>query len=571
METLTPPAEQDLLNHPDLALLDMELNEFEAAWQPDEEEPAETQPPSAETAPIPTLERYLTEVDHLNFHRLPNGRHSKWTLEGVLENLVPAVKEAAMPFAVSETYQRYERRQDEDGRIRGVYTWLGKTAVEVAETGYKYHRHPAARTRVGVEIEEARETEETLRKGYVKLFLSPKMSGADAPHAVAKSEHLADDDALRIGWMDVDAAGNIQGKYLQSLLVRDIPLSAWVDMLRDPGNLFGKSITVEDEQSALAVMKVHSQLELPADKLPEGVITVVEAVIPYITDRAARKKVEEQLALFRTGQEELHEKAHDIARRWQQFEVALADSLADGYATPDVKQFLDQLKDEWNDNFLNMLDKRTLTDGRIRMDRRLAAKIEEARQNTLWTTAAVLTNNQDVLKQMPAEVARQIRDNEELIQTMRHEGYDTAQIEADNNRLIAQQNIIVGRGCPGEVEAAFRKAMDAENNANRSEENDSEKKWMSCPFCKAKVFDDPCAKKLSCWDCKARVVNGKVVDTGDGGFKKRSAVVFQNWGAEVADMGERIDTMFDEGEAEAIEHEEQQAQKAGQLAVAAAV
>ncbi|MCX6727340.1 MAG: hypothetical protein NTX11_00815 [Candidatus Saccharibacteria bacterium] len=49
----------------------------------------------------------------------------------------------------------------------------------------------------------------------------------------------------------------------------------------------------------------------------------------------------------------------------------------------------------------------------------------------------------------------------------------------------------------------------------------SEKKWMNCPYCAAKVFGDPCATKLSCWDCKAAVVNGKVVSIGDGGRAKR--------------------------------------------------
>jgi|GEM_PF-3266903 len=51
----------------------------------------------------------------------------------------------------------------------------------------------------------------------------------------------------------------------------------------------------------------------------------------------------------------------------------------------------------------------------------------------------------------------------------------------------------------------------------------SGKKVMSCPFCSAKVFDDPCAKVLSCWDCRARVVNGKVEYKGDGGSKARAA------------------------------------------------
>lgn len=50
----------------------------------------------------------------------------------------------------------------------------------------------------------------------------------------------------------------------------------------------------------------------------------------------------------------------------------------------------------------------------------------------------------------------------------------------------------------------------------------SGKKWMNCPFCEAKVFDDPCAKILCCRDCKAKVVNGRVVDKGDGGHKVRA-------------------------------------------------
>lgn len=49
----------------------------------------------------------------------------------------------------------------------------------------------------------------------------------------------------------------------------------------------------------------------------------------------------------------------------------------------------------------------------------------------------------------------------------------------------------------------------------------SKKKWMNCPHCTADVYDDPCAKVLSCWDCKAKVVNGRVVSTGNGGSRRR--------------------------------------------------
>lgn len=62
-------------------------------------------------------------------------------------------------------------------------------------------------------------------------------------------------------------------------------------------------------------------------------------------------------------------------------------------------------------------------------------------------------------------------------------------------------------------------------NANKGGDSDSseksERKWMNCPHCSAKVYDDPCAKVLACWDCKAMVVNGTVVSKGNGGRKRR--------------------------------------------------
>lgn len=59
---------------------------------------------------------------------------------------------------------------------------------------------------------------------------------------------------------------------------------------------------------------------------------------------------------------------------------------------------------------------------------------------------------------------------------------------------------------------------------DRSESSDaSEEKWMTCPFCSAKVFGDPCAKELTCADCVALVYEGKVLSKGNGGSAKRYA------------------------------------------------
>lgn len=59
-------------------------------------------------------------------------------------------------------------------------------------------------------------------------------------------------------------------------------------------------------------------------------------------------------------------------------------------------------------------------------------------------------------------------------------------------------------------------------NQSESSEASTGKKHMSCPFCTAKVYDDPCARVLKCYDCKAKVVDGQVVSKGDGGSKART-------------------------------------------------
>ncbi len=50
----------------------------------------------------------------------------------------------------------------------------------------------------------------------------------------------------------------------------------------------------------------------------------------------------------------------------------------------------------------------------------------------------------------------------------------------------------------------------------------SGKKLMNCPECDAKVFADPCARVLCCWDCGAKASNGRV-SPGNGGSKARQA------------------------------------------------
>jgi hypothetical protein len=393
--------------------------------------------------------RFLTEVDHLNRHRLSDGSHNPKAVEGVRENLVPATKEAAMPYAVSTTYQEYKD---------GDFWWMiDQSSVDVARSGILFHSHSAAIERVGVEIEEAKDVAENLPPGKIKVVISPKMTRYDATYEEAKDEHLADDDMIRIHMLDIDDDGNVIGKYMQSVLVRDIPLSAWQKMLEDPNNIFSKSIELEEKESALSVMKAHKEMTLPEEKLPEGVITVVESVLPYL-DNETRKRVEAQLVLFRSNQAEFHQTAGIVARQWTDFEKALADSLRDEYATKEVETFIRQLSHQWSDEFIAKLSAHTDQDGRIEIDRSLAIDIEEARRNTLWVSAAVVTGNEKILAKVDNKLSQRIYDNTKLIEMMILNGYSRNEImavQAENNQIIAGINISVGGGCPGESRGSF--------------------------------------------------------------------------------------------------------------------
>lgn len=469
--------------------------------------------PLAEAELRAIRERCLVEVDNLNRLRQPDGSIPEMALEGVHVDLLTATKEAAMPYAVSTTHQT----RTPDGR----FLWMDQYDDDVARSGYKFHKSPAALARVDVEVEEAIDLRHSLRPGYIRAFLSPRMTRKDAPLDVAEREHLAHDDMVRIHMLDIDPDADpdspqaIRGKFMQSLLVRDVPLSAWVAMLHDPNNIFGHSVTVEDNGSALPVMQAHPYLELPEERLPEGVVSVVEAVVPYIQDEQTRRNVDAQLVLFRSNQEDMHRTAESIADRWLEFEVALADSLHYERATPGIERFLFQLQHNWGDGMLRMLDEHTLPNGGLRMTRELAAKIETAKQNTLWVAAAAATGNEKVLQKMGAK-AQQLADNERLIQTLLASGYSAEQIamiEAQNNRLVAASGVFVGAGCPGDAKGDFRSDSDGNTDRERPDagENSSSEagqagwRWKAgicrvanCPTRPARTKVGPCSVCRRC-------------------------------------------------------------------------
>jgi hypothetical protein len=463
--------------------------------------PAVTNP---ESVIVPASERCLTEVDHINAHRSRNGTRSNWARGEVRKNLITAVMEAAIPHAVSKTKQEFVASGERDifGRPIGTYMWLGSTAVEVAESGFQFHSNIAARARVAEEVNEARHNDKTLRPGFAKVFISPRMTRADASLEEAKAEHLAEDDAIRISYLETKDNGDIKCKVLESILVRDIPIESWVEMLKDPDNLWGKSINISDTSSALSVMKTHYDLEISLDDLPEGVVTLVEAVLPYIEDADLKASVSDQLALLRGNQDVIEERASSIADRWLDFEQSLADSLHNKIATPEIVKFINQLQQEWSKKDILLFEEHTLPDGSIRMTRKLASRIERAKQNLLWTAAGVVSGNKRVLAQLDEVTATKIYDNEMSIQTKIRNGAsvsDIAAMEAQNNRTIARQNVSVGGGCSGSNTGDFNEGGEGKRDGEK--DPDDQSTWTlkkakcrikSCPYSKIETMVGPC-------------------------------------------------------------------------------
>lgn len=405
------------------------------------------------------FDRYLSEVNNLNHNRATDGTIRDSAKAEIFTNLLTAVKEAAMPYAVSKVEHEYRA---------GSFMWLGRTAVQNASSGYWYHRHKAAVERVDVEVEEARYAEAELRPGTIQVFISPRMSPQDASYEDAKKENLADEDSVRISQTVTDEWGRIQKRSLESLLVRDVPLDAWVDCLQDPHNIFGKSINVEKDGSALSVMKAFKELELTEGSLPDGVVSIVETAASYIKDEEIRKSVERQVQLFKLGQEEMHRSAVSIAERWLEFEINLADSLENSKATFPIEAFINSRQHIWGEKDLAVIMDHQLEGGHYRMSRRLALLLEKAKQNFMWVRAGAAVGNESVTKQLGKNLSRQIRDDELRIRNNFGNVYPIAPnsaLEAVLDRRIAERNIDVGGGCAGVSRTNFNSTGNVlENN-----------------------------------------------------------------------------------------------------------
>jgi hypothetical protein len=474
----------------------------------------------------PDLEelRLLTDVNHLLDAMQPDGSVPEDVEADVKTNLRTAVYEIAMPLAVSTTAHRVEYREDETGHRQRVITWLGKNAVRNAMNGKLYHRAPAAHKRVDVEVAEAEYAQDHLRPGVAQAFISPKMSALDAPQHIAKAEHLHAEDSLRVSYAITDKHGEVIARRLESLLVSDISLDDWVAMLKDPHNIFGKAFPIANEASALSVMELFKDMELPEEAVPEGPVTLVAAVLPYIKDEASRASVQHQLEGFRKDQALYEVQAERTATEWLAYDKELARSLQTGQATYAIKRSIAVLQHEWGEEDLRIINNHHWQDGEYIMTTQLAAVLERAKQNILGSKAALATNNEKVLGQVDSITARALQDSLEFLEIAHRNGATAQQIarlQAEIDRRVARQNFRVGGGCPGESQANFRNPSDPlEPGMEADQLPESDKKNWKWKLGKCQVKSCPSPKPTEVGPCSVCRRCQAKFDAGDDPTKE---------------------------------------------------
>lgn len=407
--------------------------------------------------------RLLTEVHHLLQARNPDGSYDLDVQTGVFENLVAKAQEDAMSGAVTVSFQPRADIVAETGEKQRVFLWRGlgrlATTEAVAESGYTYHATEAAYRRVAVEVREARRCQDTLQPGIAQMFLSPKMTRDDAPYEIADKEHLADEDAIRVYRAVTDDRGRVIGRRTESLLAQDVPLSAWVKMLRDPNNIFifkkEKSIPVVNERSAIGVMEAFEHLDLPEQLLPEGPVTILAELVRYIDDpkdAALRESVVRQISRFREDQQRLRDEAVRVAREWLLFDVSLAESLATGIMQHDVKQLVMILQNQWSDETLMLLREHELPDGQYSMSSRLAAHLEQAWQKVHLGEVAIAIGDQRALQNIDESTAQRLAACSHRIRELELAGANPmviAEQKAEQLREVSRSNVAPGGGCSG--------------------------------------------------------------------------------------------------------------------------
>jgi hypothetical protein len=460
--------------------------------------------------------RSLTDVEHLYNAMDPDGNIPEGVKYDIQTNRKTTAYELSMPLAISVILRPVEYRTTGEGRRKRVITWMGRDAVAAAFSGYDYHWSPEARKRVDIEVPEARRAQENIIPGVAQTFISPKMTTYDASSEVAKSEHLYEDDSLRVSYPVCNSKGEVVAMRLESLLVRDIPLEAWTNMLKDPNNIFGKAFYIDNEQSALSVMKLFDQLDLPENVITRGPVTLVEAVLPYITDESKKASVARQLEGFKCDQEKYEIQAEKTAQEWLNFDIELARSLRNGQATSEIENFIVGLQHEWSEDNLKIINNHNFNFGNrtgFIMTRQFAALLEDAKAQTLNTIAGVLTGNERMINQIDPISLRHVQETQQYLDILRANSasfYAIRQIQAELERTVAGYNIEVKGGCPGSIKNNFRGPGELEVGQSEASGADSGGDEGTCEFISE-----------TCPECSKKKVKTKVETVTVNGSKKK--------------------------------------------------
>lgn len=470
----------------------------------------ETTPPtgSLAAAPLSRDECLLIDVDDLARFRTADGlSYDPKAIKSLRQNKVTRIKEGSNPAAVSDV--EHEWIPDTERGRGGIIRDLGRTAVETAMRGHLFYQHEAAHARGSVEVKYAAYNQAELRPGIAHLMISAKMSAYDAPSKVAKAEGLDETDSIQVNWLGLDESDKGTAAKTTSILVADIPLEAWVDMLADDGNMFGKAVPVSNPKSALSVMQTFKDLDLPLEKLPEGPVSILASVIPYIQDPQAKNKVIEHLNDLRGDQKEMHRLAISPADRWLQFDIATDQSLHHGLATVELQTFIESLEKNWGDEDREVIESHKIPiDGKVayRMSRELAKVVQKAAGNLILTSAAVVVGNQKVLDQMSPTVARRIYESEVAITAAYAMGIHMGNVASTNNSLIAGLNIEVGGGCCPIIKTNFRGGI--ENSIGSLLQIDQPEK-AAAEKIKELSWHGGVIKEGECTNCKEHTKVGK--------------------------------------------------------------
>jgi len=458
-------------------------------------------------------ERVLTEVDHIIRGLRPDGSVAPEVITDVKPNLNTAIYEMSLPLGVTTTAQRVERHIDPSGVRRQMIVWMGKNIVDNAVNGSKFYGYEEGRKRGLVEVNEAYYSQDATRPGIAHAMISPKMPLFDGAAHIAEAEHVHIDDSIRVSYAITNSRGEVTARKLQSLLVRDVPLEAWVAMLRDPNNIFGKAFNIKNEQSALSVMELFSQLEISDESIPEGPITLVAAVQKYIKDNDSYDSVGRQLEGFRKDQEVYQAQAELTAHDWLQFEIELAKSLKGGIANNKIQGFIASLQDHWDVGALTELANSHLGNNQYIMTRKLAAMLERAKRKLLCDQAAIATGNEYALTQLQPARAGQLKDRINSLQIMYMNRMiseqEYAREQAALHREIASENIKSGGGgCPGDVNVNFRSSdgttlPDGTSTANQGSDWENGKRKWKMGKCQVKACPSPKPTEVGpCSVCK---------------------------------------------------------------------